>query len=89
MSLALFASSDVTRLIKEINLMATFNHPNVMTLRGVCLDKENPLLIMPFMNNGTVLEYVKKHKESLMLKNEADLQKVTVISMFIGSYLLL
>ena len=73
---ALFASSDVTKLIKEINLMVTFSHPNVMTLKGVCLDQENPLLIMPFMSNGTILEYVRHNKEDLMLTDEADTLKV-------------
>ena len=52
--------------------MVSFNHPNVMTLRGVCLDQENPLLIMPFMSNGSVLEYVKHHRDDLMLTEEAD-----------------
>ena len=72
--IALFASSDVTRLTKEIKLMVAFNHPNVMTLRGVCLDQESPLLIMPFMINGTALEYVKKNKASLLFADEDDAQ---------------
>ena len=68
----------MSRLIKEINVMVSFNHPNVMTLRGVCLDKENPLLIMPFMSNGSVLEFVKKHKDNLMLTNKADHLQVSI-----------
>ena len=55
-------------------MMVAFNHPNVMTLRGVCLDQESPLLIMPFMINGTALEYVKKNKESLLFADEDDVQ---------------
>ena len=74
--LALFASSDVSRLSKEIKLMVSFNHPNVMTLRGVCLDQENPLLIMPFMTNGNLLAYVRQNKNTLMFDNEADPQMV-------------
>ena len=62
----------MNRLTKEIKVMVSFNHPNVMTLRGVCLDQENPLLIMPFMSNGSVLEYVKHHRDDLMLTEEAD-----------------
>ena len=52
--------------------MVNFNHPNVMRLRGVCLNQENPLLIMPFMTNGTVLEYVRHNKDTLMFTNEAN-----------------
>ena len=51
--------------------MLSFDHPNVMSLTGVCLDKEIPLLIMPFMANGTVLEYVTQHKEDLRLTSKA------------------
>ena len=46
-------------------MMLSFSHPNVMSLIGLCFDGEMPLLIMPFMTNGTVLEYVKQNRESL------------------------
>lgn len=74
--LALFASSDVSRLIKEISVMVSFNHPNVMALRGVCLDQESPLLIMPFMSNGSVLDYVRHNKHDLIVLDETDSVKV-------------
>ena len=51
--------------------MLSFDHPNVMSLISVCLNREMPLLIMPFMANGSVLEYVKHHKEELLLTSEA------------------
>ena len=47
--------------------MSLFIHTNVMPLIGLCFDEEMPLLIMPFMSKGTVLEYVKQ--------NEVDLHK--------------
>ncbi|CAI8003303.1 Hepatocyte growth factor receptor, partial [Geodia barretti] len=52
-------SSDIKRLMKEVSAMFSFKHPNVMSLTGVCFDKGVPLVIMPFMRNGTVLEYVE------------------------------
>ena len=76
MPLALFASSDVNRLIKEINIMLSFKHPNVMTLKGVCLDQDSPLLIMPFMSNGNVREYVRHNKDDLMHTDGDDTVKV-------------
>ena len=36
-----------------------------MSLIGLCFDGDIPLLIMPFMTNDTVLEYVKQNRESL------------------------
>ena len=45
--------------------MLSFDHPNVMCLIGVCIDGEMPLLIMPFMSNGSTLDYIRHHKSEL------------------------
>ena len=56
--------------------MLSFEHTNVMSLIGVCIDREMPLLIMPFMINGSILHYVKRHKEKLLSVNECAKEKV-------------
>ena len=56
--------------------MLSFEHPNVMSLVGVCVDGEMPLLIMPFMSNGSVLEYIRDHKKELLLTSEATHEEV-------------
>ena len=45
--------------------MLNFDHPNVMSLIGVCIDGEMPLLIMPFMSKGNVLDYIRQNKKEL------------------------
>ena len=45
--------------------MISFRHPNVMSLIGMCFDGEVPLLILPFMSGGSVLDYVTKNRENL------------------------
>ena len=67
--IALFSSSDMERLAKEVSTMLLFEHTNIMSLIGVCIDGEVPLLIMPFMSNGSVLEYVKRNKDVLLCSN--------------------
>ena len=57
-------------LAKEVSTMLSFNHLNVMSLIGVCVDGEMPLLIMPFMSNGSVLDYVRKHKDELLITGQ-------------------
>ena len=76
---ALFSICDMDRLAKEISTMLSFEHTNVMSLVGVCIDGELPLLIMPFMSNGCVLEFVKHHKEELLCINATEVQ-VKVVS---------
>ena len=46
--------------------MLSLEHTNVMSLLGVCVATNSPLLIMPFMNNGSVLDYIKQHKDELL-----------------------
>ena len=50
-------------------MMISFDHPNVMSLMGMCFDGEVPLLIMPFMSGGSVLDYVTQNRESLHFIN--------------------
>ena len=74
--IALLAINDRERLLKEVSLMITFNHPNVMPLIGLSFDGETPLIIMPFMSNGTVLGYVREHKENLYFLQSTDNMQV-------------
>ena len=73
---ALFSSHDMERMTKEVSTMLNFKHPNVMPLIGVCLDGEMPLIIMPFMSNGSVLEFVKSHRENMFLCSHAKTEMV-------------
>ena len=71
---ALFSNDDVERLAKEVSTMLMLEHTNVMSLRGVCVSAESPLLIMPFMNNGSVLEFIKHHKDILCVSIDSPVR---------------
>ena len=58
--------------------MLSLEHTNVMSLRGVCVTNR-PLLIMPFMTNGSVLEFVKHHKDSLLCISEESKVELYVL----------
>ena len=73
---ALFSTGNLETLAKEVSTMLSFKHENVMSLIGVCIDGEMPLLIMPFMFNGNVLDYVKKHKKDLLITGQYPLEEV-------------
>ena len=61
----------VRDMLKECSRMSSFDHVNVLTLKGVCLDGgPAPYIIMPFMANGSLLAYLKKNRSSLVISSE-------------------
>ena len=55
-------------LLKECSKMSTLDHPNVLTLIGVCMDGgPAPYIVMPFMFNGSLLAHLKKERENLVI----------------------
>ena len=66
----------VKDMLKECSRMSTFDHVHVLTLKGVCLDGgPAPYIIMPFMTNGSLLVYLKKNRNSLVISSEDDDQE--------------
>lgn len=61
-------------MLRECSKMYQFKHQNVLTLHGVCLDGgPAPFIIMPFMANGSLLAYLKKCRDSLVVSfSEVD-----------------
>ena len=50
----------INDMLKECVKMLEFNHPNVLTLIGVCVDGgPAPYIVMPFMSNGSLLAHLK------------------------------
>ena len=55
--------------------MSKFDHPNVLKLRGVCVDGgPSPFIIMPFMTNGSLLSYLKSNRGTLIVAQRSDLE---------------
>ena len=53
-------------MLSEILKMESLSHPHVMNLIGICISYTlSPILIMPFMENGSLLNYLKKERSSL------------------------
>ena len=57
--------------------MKEFQHPNVMALIGVCLDAGPGVsIVMPFMANGSLLDYLKKDSDKVYLPDTSELEDV-------------
>ncbi len=66
-------------MMKESIKMCDFDHPNVLTLIGVCVDGgPTPYIVTPFMSNGSLQSYLKKHRTELILEEGADEDEVSL-----------
>ena len=78
-SAGLFTVDDVNIMTDEIMKMKHFVHPNVMTLIGVCVSVGGgPAIVMPFMENGSLLNYLRRDKKNITIKDDQDLETVRI-----------
>ena len=58
--------------------MDNLSHPHVMNLIGVSISNTlSPILIMPFMENGSLLNYLKKERSNLYLDYDVEEESVS------------
>ena len=61
-----FSTQTAENFIKECNIANKFDHPNVVSLIGVCIIPEEavPLMVMPYMHHGDVRSFIKSKREN-------------------------
>ena len=68
-----YDGTTVRDMLRECSKMSKFDHPNVLTLQGVCLDGgPAPYIIMPFMANGNLLTYLKNNRKNLVVTSKSE-----------------
>ena len=62
--------------------MSRFKHSHIMGLVGVCLNGGSaPLIIMPYMENGSLLQYLKHQRDTLVVSEENDDDEVSCVEL--------
>ena len=86
--IGLFTATDTESLVAEIIKMKDFQHSNVMSLIGVCLDAGPGVsIVMPFMTNGSLLDYLKRERNNIYLPETSEIDEVS--SLFRSTTMLL
>jgi len=57
--------SDIELFEQEVNILSSLRHPNVILYMGVCIDTKDKIIVMEFMEKGSLHELLRK--ESLTL----------------------
>jgi serine/threonine protein kinase len=64
-------------LLEESVKMKEFDHPNVLTLFGVCVDAgPAPYIVMPYMAKGSLLTYLRKERHRILVDEKDDEEDV-------------
>ena len=64
--------------------MKAFVHPHVMGILGICLAGQAPYVVMPFMANGSLHTYLRKHRIQLLISEDEDTDLVQFIALQYG-----
>ena len=62
------SSTNAKQFIKECIITSQFDHPNVLSLIGVCVNVEDGIIhmVMPFMHHGDIRTYLRAKRGSII-----------------------
>ena len=64
---------DIEELKKEALKMTYFDHCNVLSLTGICIDGgPSPYIVMPLMSKGSLLSLLKRERHHLILAEDFE-----------------
>ena len=74
-----FDQQKVNNFIEESLTMSRFKHAHVMGLIGVCLNAGSaPYIVMPYMANGSLLNYLKRERKRHVFFEDSDEDEVEI-----------
>jgi len=59
-----WSSDDMKSFLLECTKMSELDHPNVLGIIGICLEDESPYMLLPFMANGDLKEFLISRRVS-------------------------
>ena len=74
-----FSQEIIDEIMEESLKLKGFQHKNIMGLLGVCAEsRPAPYIVMPFMENGSLLAYLRREKTTLFLPKGTSGEKVCI-----------
>ena len=61
--------------------MSCFEHLNVLSLIGICIDGgPSPYIVMPFMSKGSLLSFLRNERHNLVLAENIEDEDLVLIT---------
>ena len=61
--------------------MSCFEHLNVLSLIGICIDDgPSPYIVMPFMSKGSLLSFLRNERHNLVLAENIEDEDLVLIT---------
>ena len=76
--------NSLAALLEEALRMKNLDHPNLIKLIGICVDKNHsaPYIVMPYMVNGSLSTHLIRERKSLVLAKDSPQELVSYITYF-------
>ena len=82
--LGFFTQDEIHSILQESLKIKQFNHPNILSLIGMCFDSgPAPYIVMPYMAKGSLLTYLRKNRYELVLPDESNEETVSLVMDYI------
>uniref|UniRef100_A0A7E4UZG6 Tyrosine-protein kinase n=1 Tax=Panagrellus redivivus TaxID=6233 RepID=A0A7E4UZG6_PANRE len=62
----------IKEMMKEARLMRNYDHPNIVRLYGVAVEREPLMIVMELINGGALDEYLKKNQATCSAAEKLD-----------------
>lgn len=65
---------EIEKFIKESAIMLNFDHPNILSLVGVCFNTADnlPAIVLPYMDNGDLRSFLRAKRAEMVTSNIKD-----------------
>ena len=77
------ANAEMSLFLREVKLMSSIHHPNIVLFLGACLTKPNVVLVMEYLSGGNVFDFINREENKNMVtsnpaENEVLMMKFAV-----------
>jgi len=60
------------KFLKEIKLLSSLHHPNIVLFIGACIVKPNICLVMELLSKGNLFDFIHSGEDAIMKRSKVE-----------------